>query len=120
MTFSLALSSICMSAIQASAEYTLITDPADTSGSDYTDSPALAAQLDEIFEGNAGVYRDSSCTRLVDTTLGTSPVKNNGVYMYVGEENEELKAGYIALIGLAKRILETCIDLLAFSAPDKM
>ena len=38
----------------------------------------------------------------------------------LGEENEELKAGYIALIGLAKRILETCIDLLAFSAPDKM
>ena len=38
----------------------------------------------------------------------------------LGEENEERKAGYIALIGLAKRILETCIDLLAFSAPDKM
>ena len=36
------------------------------------------------------------------------------------EENEELKAGYIALIGLAKNILETCIDLLGFSAPDKM
>ena len=36
------------------------------------------------------------------------------------EENEELKAGHIALIGLAKRILETCIDLLGFSAPDKM
>ena len=38
----------------------------------------------------------------------------------LGEENEQLKAGYIALIGLAKRILENCIDLLAFSAPDKM
>ena len=38
----------------------------------------------------------------------------------LGEENEALKTGYIALIGLAKRILETCIDLLAFSAPDKM
>ena len=38
----------------------------------------------------------------------------------LGEENEELKAGYIALIGLAKSILETCIDLLGFSAPDKM
>ena len=36
------------------------------------------------------------------------------------EENQELKAGYIALIGLAKNILETCIDLLGFSAPDKM
>jgi len=38
----------------------------------------------------------------------------------LGEENEDRKAGYIALIGLAKRILETCIDLLAFSAPEKM
>ena len=38
----------------------------------------------------------------------------------LGEENEQLKAGYIALIGLAKNILEVCIDLLGFSAPDKM
>ena len=36
------------------------------------------------------------------------------------EENEELKAGHIALIGLAKNILETCIHILGFSAPDKM
>ncbi len=38
----------------------------------------------------------------------------------LGETNESLKAGYIALIGLAKNILETCIDLLGFSAPEKM
>ena len=38
----------------------------------------------------------------------------------LGEEDETRKAGYIALIGLAKRVLETCIDLLGFSAPDKM
>ena len=38
----------------------------------------------------------------------------------LGEENEDLKAGYIALIGLAKDILEACIDILGFSAPDKM
>ena len=36
------------------------------------------------------------------------------------EENEELKAGYISLIGLAKNILETCISILGFSAPEKM
>ena len=36
------------------------------------------------------------------------------------EENEELKAGYIALIGLAKEILEKCIYILGFSAPEKM
>ena len=36
------------------------------------------------------------------------------------EENEELKAGHIALIGLAKNILETCIHILGFEAPEKM
>ena len=36
------------------------------------------------------------------------------------EENEELKAGYIALMGLTKEILEQCIDLLGFEAPEKM
>lgn len=36
------------------------------------------------------------------------------------EENKDLQKGYIALIALAKSVLETCIDLLGFSAPDKM
>ena len=36
------------------------------------------------------------------------------------EEDENLKAGHIALIGLAKDILEKCISILGFSAPDKM
>ena len=38
----------------------------------------------------------------------------------LSEEDETLKAGYIALIGLAKNILEQCIELLGFSAPEKM
>ncbi len=36
------------------------------------------------------------------------------------EEDENRKAGHIALIGLARNILETCIDILGFSAPEKM
>ncbi len=36
------------------------------------------------------------------------------------EEDESRKAGYVALIGLAKDILEQCIYLLGFSAPEKM
>ena len=38
----------------------------------------------------------------------------------LGEEDQTLKNGYIALIGLAKRILEQCIYILGFSAPEKM
>jgi arginyl-tRNA synthetase len=36
------------------------------------------------------------------------------------EEDKNLQAGYISLIGLAKNILETSIDILGFSAPEKM
>jgi arginyl-tRNA synthetase len=36
------------------------------------------------------------------------------------EEDEEKKAGYIALLGLAKNILEQCIQILGFEAPEKM
>ena len=36
------------------------------------------------------------------------------------EEDPEKQKGYVALVGLTKRVLETCIDLLGFEAPDKM
>ena len=38
----------------------------------------------------------------------------------LGEEDRNKQAGYIALIGLAKDVLEQCIDILGFSAPEKM
>lgn len=38
----------------------------------------------------------------------------------LSEEDKELQAGYISLIALAKRVLECCIDILGFSAPEKM
>ncbi len=38
----------------------------------------------------------------------------------LSEEDEQRKAGYIALLGLVKSVLETCIDLLGFDAPERM
>ena len=38
----------------------------------------------------------------------------------LSEENEERKSGLIALLVLTKNVLETCIDVLGFSAPDRM
>nr|WP_318684370.1 arginine--tRNA ligase [uncultured Acetatifactor sp.] len=38
----------------------------------------------------------------------------------LGEENEEKKSGLIALLALSRDILETCIDVLGFSAPERM
>lgn len=38
----------------------------------------------------------------------------------LSEEDEDRRAGYIALLILTKRVLETCIDLLGFEAPERM
>ena len=47
----------------------------------------------------------------------------NGFYhetKILAEENEELQKSYIGILHLTKGILEVCIDLLGFSAPEKM
>ena len=38
----------------------------------------------------------------------------------LSEENEEKRAGYIALLAITKRVLEACIDMLGFEAPERM
>lgn len=38
----------------------------------------------------------------------------------IAEENREKQAGWIAVLVLTRDILETCIDVLGFSAPDRM
>ena len=38
----------------------------------------------------------------------------------LAEENEEKQAGYIALLVITKRVLEACIDMLGFEAPERM
>ena len=38
----------------------------------------------------------------------------------LSEENEAQKASFIQLLKLTKKVLETCIDLLGFPAPDRM
>ena len=47
----------------------------------------------------------------------------NGFYhetKILSEENPQVQASYISLLVLTKNILETCIDVLGFSAPDRM
>ena len=38
----------------------------------------------------------------------------------LSEENQEQKESFVQLLTLTRRVLETCIDLLGFSAPDRM
>jgi len=38
----------------------------------------------------------------------------------LSEENDEKRAGFIALLAITKRVLEACIDVLGFEAPERM
>lgn len=38
----------------------------------------------------------------------------------LSEEDEEKQAGYIALLSITKRVLEACINMLGFEAPERM
>ena len=38
----------------------------------------------------------------------------------LSEENEEKKNSYLALLQFTKEVLEQCIDLLGFAAPERM
>lgn len=83
---------ICLISFPALAEdrkTVWLTDPDAVCGSDYTPSFQLAAKLDAIFAGNASIYSDKSCTSMVDTTLGLSAVRNNGIRKYVGSAGEK-------------------------------
>ena len=47
----------------------------------------------------------------------------NGFYhenKILAQEDEQVKDSYISLLVLTKSVLETCIDVLGFSAPDRM
>ena len=70
--------------LEANALFVWIKDPDEADGYDYTTSSDLAEALNAIFAGNANVYYDKNCTNLVNTTIGTSNVKNDGVYKYAG------------------------------------
>ena len=63
-------------------------------------------------------------TSPIRTTIWRAPTDNDrkikADWEKAGYKNEQIKAGHIALIALAKNILEQCIYLLGFEAPEKM
>ena len=86
LTFILLFGMVPATTVRAESRRNFITERSAVKGSNYTRSPSLAAKLNDIFDGNASIYADKACETPVDTFLGTSPVRNNGVCMYVGPE----------------------------------
>ena len=74
-------------AVTARAEkmtYRWITVREEVDVEDYTDNQNLASVLNDILDGKANVFYDAGFTKMVNTKLGSSRVRNNGVNMYVG------------------------------------
>ncbi len=61
-----------------------ITSCQSVSGSEFSAKSSIANKLDEMFAGDIGLYKDKNKTQLVDASLGTRNVPNNGVYQYWG------------------------------------
>ncbi len=79
---------------------------------------ALADMPDQL----AMAYRDSAPNAVCAYAYALAGAVNKFYHEthILTEEDREKQAGYIALIAFAKRALETCIDLLGFSAPERM
>lgn len=61
-----------------------ITNCNAVSGSEFSSKSSIAKKLDKMFAGDIGLYKDKNKTKLVDASLGTRNVPNNGVYQYWG------------------------------------
>ncbi len=89
------------------------------------DSPsakALQLTLSQMPDQLLMAYRDSAPNDICAYAYDLAGAVNKFYHetRILSEPDEAKKQGYLALIALAKRALEECIDLLGFSAPERM
>ena len=87
ITLAMCLAAVPNVTANAASRRNHITDRSVVDGTHYTSSPVLAEQINAILDGDASIYADRECTTPVETVLGTSPVRNNGVRKYVGAKD---------------------------------
>lgn len=89
---------------------------------DSPDAKNLMLTISRFADNLQLAYRDSApnviCAYIYE--LAGSANKFYHETKILTEADPAKQAGYIALIGLAKSVLEVCIDILGFEAPDKM
>ena len=89
---------------------------------DSAEAKALQLMLSQMPDQLYMAYRDSLPNAVCAYAYELAGAVNKFYHEthILTEPDEEKKNGYLALISLAKRALEVCIDLLGFSAPDRM
>ncbi len=81
LTAILIMVTMLVTAIPANA-WVQWTSPSQVRGSDYTDNPAFAKALDDLFAGDIDLYKDSKRTKEVSMPLGFRVSMNDPYYMY--------------------------------------
>ena len=91
--------------------------PADTES-----AKALQLELAQMPDALQMAYRDSAPNVICAYAYELAGAVNRFYHetRILAEPDKQKQAGYLALIRLARRALEECIDLLGFSAPDRM
>ena len=86
------------------------------------DGKALMLELSGFQSMIAGAEKELAPNRVCAYIYDLSNAFNRFYHetKIIAEEDETRKAGLIALLMLTKGVLEACIDLLGFSAPDRM
>ncbi len=84
-----------------------IRDPAEVSGSRYTEDAFLAERLDLVFQGHAGLYTDYECTQEYLAPLGTYSVPNWGDMLNV-PDNQRGWSCYIYANGVYYALFGEC------------
>ena len=99
-------------------------DPAELSiaAADSTETKALQLELAQMPDQLAMAYRDSAPNTVCAYAYELAGAVNKFYHetRILTEPDPVRRQGYVALITFAKRALEECIDLLGFSAPERM
>ena len=99
-------------------------DPAGLSiaAADSTEAKALQLELAQMPDQLAMAYRDSAPNTVCAYAYELAGAVNKFYHetRILTEPDPVRRQGYVALIAFAKRALEECIDLLGFSAPERM
>lgn len=83
---------------------------------------ALFLELSKLSETLESAFAEKAPHKLCKFLYDLSNTFNRFYHdtKILGEENEERKKGYIALLVLTKEVLTTCTDLLGIEAPERM
>ena len=99
-------------------------DPAGLSiaPADSAEAKALQLELAQMPDQLAMAYRDSAPNTVCAYAYELAGAVNKFYHetRILTEPDPVRRQGYVALIAFAKRVLEECIDLLGFSAPERM